>query len=187
MSCHEVEKIGGVMRLAVLVLLLVLVSGLTSVAQTRKTGIEAIEDIQLQVIEVSAKEEMAKLQVQQLDEMLKPENIERSLAGVGSTRPEELREQRKRQLTIEKTGAIAQLEMLTAKRTRLEAALAAAQVEQYQQSAKSPVDNAFTVELANSGWWLAMVLAALAALPSLTLGLLSILGVLNTKELRMEE
>src|SRR6185503_5456422 len=132
---------------------------------------------------LSAKEEMAKLQVQQLDEMLKPENIEHSLAGIGSTRPEDLREQRKRQLTIEKTGVVAQLEQLIVKRSRLEAALTAAQVEQYQQSAKGsvPVDNAFTVELANSGWWLAVVLALLAAVPSLTLGLLSLAGVLNVR------
>lgn len=177
------------MRSAVLVLLLVLLSGLTALAQTKKTGLEAVEDIQLQLIELGAKEEMAKLQVQQLDEMLKPENIEHSLAGIGSTKPEELREQRKRQLTIEKTGVVAQLEQMSAKRTRLEAALAAAQVEQYQQSAKGsvPVDNAFTVELANSGWWLAMVLALLAAVPSLTLGLLSLTGVLNVKALRVEE
>ena len=177
------------MRSAVLVLLLVLVAGVSVLAQTKKTGVEAVEDIQLQLIELSAKEEMAKLQVQQLDEMLKPENIEHSMAGIGSTKPEELREQRKRQLTIEKIGVVAQLEQMSSKRARLEAALSAAQVEQYQQSTKGslPVDNAFTVELANSGWWLAMVLAALAALPSLTLGLLSLTGVLNTRALRVEE
>jgi len=177
------------MKSAVVVLFLVLVAGVSAVAQTKKTGAEAIEDIQLQLIELGAKEEMSKLQIQQLDEMLKPENIERSLAGIGSTKPEELREQRKRQLTIEKTGVVAQLELMTAKRSRLEAALAAAQVEQYQQSAKGsvPVDNAFTVQLASSGWWLAMVLALLAAVPSLTLGLLSLMGVLNTRTLRVEE
>ena len=64
------------------------------------------------------------------------ENIERALAGVGSTKPEELREQRRRQLTIEKTGVVAQLEQTAALRSRLEASLAAAEVEAYQQSAK---------------------------------------------------
>jgi len=71
-----------------------------------------------------------------LDEALKPENIERSLAGVGSTRPEELREARRRQLTIEKNGLQAQLQTLETGRVRLEAALANAEALAYQQSAR---------------------------------------------------
>jgi hypothetical protein len=76
--------------------------------------------------------------VQQLEDALKPENIERSLAGVGSTRPEELREQRRRQLLIEKKAADAELEQLTLKRTQLETALSAAEVQAYQESAAGP-------------------------------------------------
>ena len=57
-----------------------------------------------------------------------------SQAKKQKTNPEtktKTREQRKRQLTIEKTGVVAQLKQMSAKRTRLEATLAAAQVEQY--------------------------------------------------------
>ena len=81
-----------------------------------------------------------------MDEDLKPENIERALAGVGSTRPEELREQRRRQLTVEKTAVVARLEETAALRSRLESDLAAAEVEAYQQSAKgSSVQNKMLV------------------------------------------
>jgi hypothetical protein len=71
-----------------------------------------------------------------LDESLKPENIERSLAGIGSTRPEELRESRRRQLQIEKDGVLAQLRTVETSRQRLETALANAEVLAYQESAK---------------------------------------------------
>ena len=121
---------------------LVLLAGLVTLcplqsrAQDKPNAAETVENLKLQLIEVKAREDDLKLRVQQLDENLKPENIERALAGVGSTRPEELREQRRRQLTIEKTGVVAQLEELAALRSRLEASLAAAEVEAYQQSAK---------------------------------------------------
>jgi len=71
-----------------------------------------------------------------LNEALKPENIERSLAGVGSTRPEELRESRRRQLTIERDGVQAQLNTLEAGKQRLETALQNAEILAYQQSAR---------------------------------------------------
>jgi hypothetical protein len=105
-------------------------------AQDKPSAAETVENLKLQLIDVKAREDELKLRVQQLDENLKPENIERALAGVGSTRPEELREQRGRQLTIEKTRVVAQLEETAALRSRLEASLAAAEVEAYQQSAK---------------------------------------------------
>jgi hypothetical protein len=64
---------------------------------------------------------------QELDEAIKPENIERSLAGVGSTRPEELRESRRRQLAIQRDGVQAQLRTLETSRQRLESAIANAE------------------------------------------------------------
>jgi len=53
-------------------------------------------------------------------EYLKPENIEKGLAGIGSTRPEELREQRRRQLEIEKKSVQTRLDQLATSRNRLE-------------------------------------------------------------------
>jgi len=104
--------------------------------QDKPSAAETVENLNLQIIDVKAREDNLRLRVQQLDEDLKPENIERALAGVGSTRPEELREQRRRQLTIEKTAVVAQLEETAALRSRLEADLATAEVDADQQSAK---------------------------------------------------
>src|SRR5437773_4004344 len=88
-----------------------------------------------QLVETQARQVELQTRLQQLEEDLKPENIEHSLAGVGSTHPEELREQRRRQLENEKKGVESQLEVLAAGRTRLEAAVARADAESYVESA----------------------------------------------------
>jgi len=43
---------------------------------------------------------------------VKPESIERDLAGIGSVHPEELREHRRKLLTIERNGLQTQLDLL---------------------------------------------------------------------------
>jgi hypothetical protein len=96
---------------------------------------ETLDNLRLQLIDVQAKEDELRAHAQQLDEALKPENIERSLAGVGSTRPEELREARRKQLQIERDGVQAQLNVLETTRTRLEAAIRDAEVRAYHESA----------------------------------------------------
>lgn len=120
------------------VLLLLLLLGFTASAgaQEQTSAAETAENLRLQLIEVQGKEEALRVRAQQLDEALKPENIERSLAGVGSTRPEELRESRRRQLAIERDGVQAQLKVLETSRARLEAAIANADAQAYQQSAR---------------------------------------------------
>ncbi|MGH9881604.1 MAG: hypothetical protein ACRD6N_09240 [Pyrinomonadaceae bacterium] len=92
--------------------------------------------LRMQLTEVQAKEEELKTRVKLLEQEMQPENIERSLAGIGSTKPEELREQRRRQLEIQKISAEAQLEQLAISRARLEATIATADALAYQQSAK---------------------------------------------------
>lgn len=119
--------------LAVLFLLLFSVIGY---AQETPSAAENVEKLKGQLLEVQGQEEGLRERVQQLDESLKPENIERSLAGIGSTRPEELRESRRRQLTIERDGVLAQLRTVEASRQRLETALANAEIVAYQQSAR---------------------------------------------------
>ena len=52
--------------------------------------------------DVQAKESDLQARAEEVDYALKPENIERSIAGYGTTHPEELREQRRRQLEGEK-------------------------------------------------------------------------------------
>jgi hypothetical protein len=114
-------------------LLLLLTFSMTVSAQ--ESAAESAEKLRAQLLEVQGKEEDLRMRAQQLEESLKPENIERSLAGVGSTRPEELRESRRRQLTIERDGVLAQLKTLEASRQRLEAAIGNADALAYQQSA----------------------------------------------------
>lgn len=98
-------------------------------AQERAASLHSqLAQIQSQLAELQ-------MRLEQLEEDLKPESIERSLAGVGSTRPEELREARRRQLEIEKKSTESQLDTLAASRTRLEAAIAQADNESYYESA----------------------------------------------------
>ena len=119
-------------------LLLVLMFSPTAFAQDQQpqTAAESLEKLKAQLLEVQAKEEGLRVRSQQLEESLKPENIERSLAGVGSTKPEELRESRRRQLTIERDGVLAQLKLLETSRQRLETAISNAEALAYQQSAR---------------------------------------------------
>ena len=153
------------MKSAMIVFLMILVVSCFSTpafAQNKQSAVETVLDLKLQLIDLDAKQETAKLQVQQLEEALKPENIEHSLAGIGSTRPEELREQRRRQLSIEKKAADAQLEQLTLKRTQLETALAAAEVQAYQQSAGGPgIENSLRVASITPTWLIALGLLAI--------------------------
>ena len=118
-------------------------------AQEQAKATVAVDELRLQLIAVQEKEGSLRIRAQQLDEDLKPENIERSLAGIGSTRPEELREARRRQLTIERESVKAQLKILEISRTRLDTAIANAEGRAYQESAlalPSPPVNALHVE-----------------------------------------
>ena len=116
----------------IITLLLILISASFASAQR---AAEDLERLKLQLLELQEKENALKLRADQLEEALKPENIERSLAGIGSTRPEELREFRSRQLTIERDGVLAQLKSTEMSRTRLEAAISSAEARAYQESA----------------------------------------------------
>ena len=81
-----------------LILLSVLVFTNHSLAQQATTADEKLEKLRLELIDVQGKEAFLRTRSQQLEEDIKPENIARSLAGYGSTKPEELREFRRRQL-----------------------------------------------------------------------------------------
>ncbi len=96
---------------------------------------EKVASLHAQLDEVEAKQAELQTRLQKLEESLKPENIEHSLAGVGSTHPEELREQRRRELEIERNGVKAQLGLLGTSHARLETAIARAEAEAYRQSA----------------------------------------------------
>ena len=102
---------------------------------------EKAASLRAQLAEVETKQAELQTRLQNLDEQLKPENIESALAGVGSTHPEDLREQRRRQLEIERNGVRAQLDLLATHHSRLETAIATADSEAYRQSAAPVTSN----------------------------------------------
>ena len=79
--------------------------------------------------DVQAKEAELQARLEDINYALKPENIERATAGVGSTHPEEVREQRRKQLESEKQRVQGQLDHLAASRASLEQAIAASESE----------------------------------------------------------
>ena len=119
-------------------LILLLAAALGIQAQQPKSAAEEAENLRLQLIDVQAQQDALRARAAELDEALKPENIERSLAGVGSTRPEELREARRKQLQIERDSVTKQLAVLDTSRQRLEAAIVDADGRAYQESAGTP-------------------------------------------------
>ena len=122
------------------------------------------EELRMQLVEVQAKEAALQARRQQLEDDMKPENIQRSLAGVGSVHPEELREQRRRQLEIEKNGVDAQLQVLAESRVNLEAAIARADSEAYQESAQGHASNVFQVvqgQYTRAPGWLLILFGAI--------------------------
>jgi hypothetical protein len=73
-----------------------------------------------QLIDSIEKETTYKSRLAQLDEDARPENVERALSGVGTTRTAELRDVRRRSLEIEKRGLESLLSLNTQTRLRLE-------------------------------------------------------------------
>lgn len=73
-----------------------------------------------QLFESIEKETAYKSRLAQMDEEVRPENVERSLSGVGTTRTAEIREVRRRSLEIEKRGLETLLNLNTQSRARLE-------------------------------------------------------------------
>jgi len=121
--------------LSLLVIFLLAVSAFAQGATPQSSARDRAADLRRQLSDVEAKQAELQTRLKQIEENLKPENIESSLAGVGSTRPEELREQRRRQLEIERTGVRSQLDLLANSHTRLETAILQADGEAYRQSA----------------------------------------------------
>jgi uncharacterized phage infection (PIP) family protein YhgE len=107
----------------------------TTSLSAQSTMQDSAEGLRARLSEVQAKQAELEDRLTQLDEQLKPENIEFALAGVGSTHPEILREQRRRQLETARTNVHSQLDQLNASRTRLETAIAQADAASYQLNA----------------------------------------------------
>ena len=73
-----------------------------------------------QLLELIEKETSYKSRLAQIDEDMRPENIERTMSGIGTTRTAELRDVRRRALEIEKRGLESLLNLTTQSRIRLE-------------------------------------------------------------------
>jgi hypothetical protein len=113
-----------------------LIAGMLAIpVMTQTTAQERAANLRQHLVEVQTTQSELQTRLQQLEEDLKPENIEKALAGFGSTRPEELREQRRRQLEIEKKSVQTRLDQLATSRTRLETGILQADAAVYQSSA----------------------------------------------------
>lgn len=87
------------------------------------------ESLRSQQLDVESKLADIQAKLEQIEYSLKPENIDRLTSTYGTTRPEEAREARKRQLEGERSRLQAQVRILETSRTRLETAVANADAE----------------------------------------------------------
>jgi len=113
------------MRRAVAIISIVLVFAFAFIvtAQEINSADDKIANLKQQLMEIEWIKTDAQIRLEELDEQLKPENIERAVAGIGSTHPEELREYRRKVLTIERDGIQTQLDLLEEKRVQIKAQL----------------------------------------------------------------
>ena len=81
---------------------------------------ERAEILRKQLIELTEKETQFKMRLVQLEEEMRPENIERTLSTYGTTRTVEIRETRRRVLDSEKRGVENLLQITSQSRLRLE-------------------------------------------------------------------
>ena len=132
-------------------LLLIAACAASASAQGPASAAQQVESLRAQLSDVQKREEELQTRMRQLDEDLRPENIERYFALNGSTRPEELREQRRRQLERQKAGVQAQLDQLAQSRTRLETSIATAEAAAYRESANPPAETSNLRPAVNAG------------------------------------
>lgn len=100
--------------------------------------------------DVESKKADLEVHLEQLENDLKPENIERAVAGYGTTRPEELRAQRQKSLENDRTRTRQQIDQLTASESRIQQAIATSDVEidrlqkKLEAADKAAIENAKT-------------------------------------------
>lgn len=87
------------------------------------------EQLRGQLMDIQGKIADFEARLEQIEFALRPENIEASTAGYGSTRPEVARETRKKTLESERGRVQAQLKLAETSRSRLEVAVANADTE----------------------------------------------------------
>jgi hypothetical protein len=128
-SAGKLAGAAPIVKQAIALVSIVIVLGLApTVAAQQRPGREVTAStLKQQLLDLESKETQLRMRLEEIDEQLKPESIERELAGIGSTHPEELREHRRKLLTIEQNGLKTQLDLLVEQRARTEAAIAEAE------------------------------------------------------------
>ena len=96
-----------------------------------------IERLRSQLRDVVDLEARLQERVSQLDDDLRPESVERSVAAVGTTDAAALRARRREELERQKADVNGQLSAAAAKRARLESEIAAAEAEAVRLKAAS--------------------------------------------------
>ena len=159
-------------RLLSFVLLVLLVPALGTYAfadgeNSQPDAAQTADNLRFQLLDLQSREAELQARVRILEEDIKPENIERSLAGYGSTRPEELRELRRRQLNLELESVRSQLRLLASAKERLEASIRNADAQAYQQSAEGfPLAQVFRMQSGSTPSWLVLLGGAAVILGS---------------------
>jgi len=85
------------------------------------------ESLQKEMSDIAAKETTLQKRLDEIEPQLRPDRIERSLAGVGSTRPEENRDAVRTQLSNEKRRIQVQLDQFNLNRQRLQSSISTAE------------------------------------------------------------
>jgi len=113
-------------------------------AEQRATSLRAeLRDLQQKQADLQA-------HLEDVNYALKPENIERAVVGYGSTRPEEVRAQRQKQLQSERERVQKQLDQLASSEARLNDAIATSDAEverlrkRLDETDKAQIENAKT-------------------------------------------
>ena len=135
------------MRRKVTIVSIVLVFAFAFIVTAQETSSpdDTIANLKQQLADIEWTRTELRIRLEELDEELKPANIEIAVAGIGSTHPEVLREHRRKLLTIERDGVQTQLDLLEEKRERINAAIAAAEVAAYLKYAvPSPTPSPLT-------------------------------------------
>jgi hypothetical protein len=186
---NSASKLAGaapIVKQAIALVSIVIAFGLGwTVAAQQGTGREVTAlTLKQQLFDLESKETRLRMRLEELDEQLKPESIERELAGIGSTHPEELREHRRKLLTIERNGLRTQLDLLAEQHTRTEAAISEAESTTDSPDAQlspAPLPKRVTeMSLGNFGAGNLLIkksLVAMAMLPFVATGLILLLIV----------
>lgn len=116
-------------KIFISVLLVVVGAAVPARAQDVSATELRIERLRAQLRDVVDREGQLQERISRLEEDLRPENVERSVATVGTTDAAALRDKRREQLEKEKAEVTGQLSEASARRAGLEAEIAAAEAE----------------------------------------------------------